>query len=59
MTPELQLLLAIVLLFIVVIIGYKAEKRDNKALCGLCINATIDKNYNLRGRKDNDRRIHQ
>lgn len=41
MTPELQLLLAIVLLFIVVIIGYKAEKRDNKRLCGLCINATI------------------
>lgn len=41
MTPELQLLLAIVLLFMVVIVGYKAEKRDNKRLCGLCINATI------------------
>ena len=41
MIPELQLLLAVVLLFIVAIIGYKAEKRDNKTLCGLCINAAI------------------
>lgn len=41
MTPELLLLLAIVLLFIVAIIGYKAEKHGNKTLCGLCINATI------------------
>lgn len=41
MTPELQLLLAIVLLLIVAIIGYKAEKRGNKTLCGICINAII------------------